>query len=370
MKHRNEGRIIIIFSAITLLAAPSAAQDWGEKMFEHREFNFGNAARLADTTFKVKVSNPYLEEIRITNLSTSCGCIQWTAPVPTTIASRGEREFTIRVDTVRHSGDKHVKAFATLVEPIKGLTAKVTISVEGRIQSGVEVRPSSVGFGVVDCGRGSSQRVSVTHNGQANWKIISANVGNAHLATEIVEQRRSSGVVQYDVVVTLKPDAPAGVLRDRLTLTTNEDGNSDVSIPIEAKVEDDIVVTDAQFGTINHNTSKSVIIVLRAKKPFQIDKVEHVAHEVGVKPATVGLSPTSPSTTGSESHTSKVSDAFKIVFPTTVTPIHMLTLTFTPPSESGLFHERFSVTISGRPSPVIFQATGRVVDQSLANTAR
>ena len=136
-------------------------------MFDRREIKFGSVARLADTTFKVIVKNPYQEEIRITQLSTSCGCISWTEPAPISIASRAERELTIRLDTTRHSGEKHVKAFATLVEPLKGLTAIVTIPVEGLIRNDFEVRPSSVAFGSVDPGRPSTQRISVSYNGQA-----------------------------------------------------------------------------------------------------------------------------------------------------------------------------------------------------------
>jgi hypothetical protein len=89
-----------------------------------------------------------------------------------------------------------------------------------------------------------------------------------------VEKARNNGTVQYDVVVELKPDAPVGVLRDRLILKANETDGSEIAIPIEARVEDDIVVTDAQFGLVTIGDSKSITVIMRGKKAFEIETFE------------------------------------------------------------------------------------------------
>ena len=369
MKLQIFSRVVVPLSVIAMLNSSLTAQDWGDKMFDRLQIKFGSVARLADTTFSVTVKNPYLEEIRITSLTTSCGCISWTDQVPISIPSRDERRLTIRLDTVRHFGEKHVKAFVTLNEPIKGLTAIVTLPVEGRIRNDFEVRPSSVGFGGVDLGRGASQRISITYKGQDGWKLISAKVGSTHLATQILEQSRAGGTIQYDVLVELKPDAPAGVLRDQLVLTTNEPGNSEVSIPIEARVETDIVVTDAHFGTVTPGRPKSVTVILRGKKPFQIEKVERDVRDIGKKSAHDEAIPTTE-LVDFERHTSQASDAFKMEFATANTQVHLLTLTFTPPTEAGMIDESFSVTISGRTQPVRFQAHGRILEEAITSAVR
>jgi hypothetical protein len=357
-------RITVSFFVIALFGSPLPGQEWGEKMFDKHEIKFGSVARLADTTFRLTVKNPYLEEIRITSLTTSCGCISWSDPLPISIPSRGERELTIRLDTVRHSGDKRVKAFVVLSEPLKGITSTVTIPVEGRIRNDFEVRPSSVAFGAIDLGRGYTQRISVVYTGQHDWKITSAKVVSPYLATKIIEQRRDGGVVQYEIVVELKPNAPAGVLHDQLVLATNEGTNQDVSIPIEARVEPDIVVTDAQFGAVPPGRPKSVTVILRGKKPFQIDKVEHATRVVAAGAlAAASIIP-------SDSQSSAATDAFKFEFATNIAPVHTLTLTFTPPADAGMFDESFSVAISGRTQPVTFQARGRVLDQAASNASR
>jgi hypothetical protein len=369
MKLRILACCVATLFSVTLSATRLAAQDWGDKMFDGLQIKFGNVARLADTTFNIRVKNPYAEEIRITSLTTSCGCISWTDQLPISIPSLADRQLTIRLDTVRHVGDKHVKAFVTLSEPIKGLTANVTLFVEGRIRNDFEVRPSSVAFGSIDQGRESAQRVGITYSGQRDWKIISAKTSSEFLTTRIVEKSRASGSVQYDVIVEITPHAPAGVLRDHLILTTNEIGNSDVSIPIEGKIESEFVVTDAHFGMVTQGNSKSVTVILRGKKPFQIEKIEQVARVVTATPTPDGTN-TAIVADRSETPLTDAGHAFKTEFSTTIAPMHMVTLTMTPSTETGIFNERFSVAIGGRTQPVIFQANGRVLDSDVISAAR
>ena len=352
--------VVVPFVAITLSTAPLGAQEWGNKMFDRLQLQFGNVARSADTTFSVKVTNPYVEEIRITSLTTSCGCISWTDPLPISLPSKAERELTIRLDTVRHVGEKHVKAFVTLNEPTKGLVANVTLSVDGRIRNDVEVRPSLVDFGAVDLGQGQSQRLRVDFSGHSHWEITSAKVASAYLTTQIVEHTRAVGVVQYDIVVELKPGAPVGVLRDRLVLTTNEIGNPRIEIPVEARIEPEFVVTEAHFGMVTSGHPKSITVMLRGKKPFQIQSVEHVTQVVAAKPAQDAATPTDVSEQ-SDVQITDAKSAFKTEFPASLAQIHLLTLTLTPPMESGRFNEQFSITIQGREHPVTFQANGRIV---------
>jgi hypothetical protein len=154
---------------------PVLGQDWGRKMFDRTEIKFGSVARLAETTFKIKVKNIYKEDIQITSLSTSCGCISWqeASSLPLTVPSNQERVLTIKLDTVRHAGDKHVTAFASLYEPTRGLSSSVSIPVEGRIRSDFEVRPSYVGFGPIDLGKSYTQRIGINYiGGRPDWKSL------------------------------------------------------------------------------------------------------------------------------------------------------------------------------------------------------
>ena len=348
--------------AVLCSTASSIAQDWGDKMLDHQEIKFGSVARLSDATFKLKVKNLYVETIQISSLSVSCGCISWVDQVPITLQTKEERELTLRLDTVRFSGDRSVRATVSLYEPSRGFSDTVTIPVTARIRSDVDVRPSYVGFIPIDLGKSYTQRIGINYSGgRPDWKIIDFKLGNPHLTATIVEKNRAGGSASYEALVVIDATAPAGVLRDQLVVTTNDVGEASISIPVEARIEPDIVVTDVQFGSVIPGHSKSMTVVVRGKKPFKIDKVEHVVRQVAAKPVGEGFLPESAGAV-------QVNDgAFATKFPANVGPVHVLTLTFTPPADPGMFDENFAVVIDGRPQPVTFKARGRIQATELTN---
>lgn len=355
----------LVVSALT--TAPVNAQEWGEKMFERTEVKFGTVARLSDTTIKLKVRNLYTDPIQITSLGVSCGCISWVDQAPITLASKEERELTLRLDTVRFTGDRNVRATVSLYEPAHGYSDSVTIPVSARIRSDVEVRPSYVGFATIDLGKSYTQKIGVIYSGgRGDWKITQAKVGSPHLTTQIIEQGRAGGTVSYEVLVVIDGSTPAGVLRDQLLLTTDEAGNSAISIPIEARVEADIVVTDVQFGMVTPGQTKSMNVIVRGKKPFKIAEVSHVTREVRLKP-TIDVVPNGSETTPVSSVASLPDDVFKIKCPDTTSVVHMVPLAFTPPAEPGLFEEEFILKIDGRTLPVTFRAKGRILDHAVSD---
>ncbi|MCX7411206.1 MAG: DUF1573 domain-containing protein [Planctomycetota bacterium] len=357
----------LIVAAATI--APVPAQDWGDRMLDRTEVKFGSVARLADTTFKIKVTNRYQDPIQVTSLGVSCGCISWVDTAPFTLASKEVREITLRLDTVRFTGDRNVRATISLYEPAHGYTDSVTIPVSAHIRTDVEASPSHVGFGTIDLGKGYTQRIGINYvGGRGDWKIKSAKASSPHLTTEVVELRRSGGTANYEVRVAIDGNAPTGLLRDQLVLTTDEVGNNNViSIPIEAKIEADIVVTDVQFGTVSPGQAKSMNVIVRGKKPFKIAEVNHVTREVRLKPADDVVSSGVIPPVGTQKDAASVpataslsDDAFKIKCPEAAAVVHMVPLTLTPPAESGLFDEEFVLKIDGRAQPVTFKAKGRI----------
>lgn len=361
--------MVMSICVATLCGASAAAQDWGDKMLSHTEIKFGNVARLADTTFKLKVKNLYVDPIQISGLSVSCGCISWVDQAPITLASKEERELTLRLDTIRFTGDRSVRATVSFRDTVKGFVDSATIPVTARIRTDVEVSPSYVGFGPIDLGKGYTQKINVNYNGgRGDWKITSAKVSNPHLTAEVVETNRVGGTARYEARVLIDNAAPAGVLRDQLVLVTDEPGNTEIAIPIEARVEADIVVTDVQFGMVTPGQAKSMNVIVRGKKPFKIAEVNHVLREVRLKPASEDAAPATLNAAGVTQPAAVPSipdEAFKIRVPETTAAVHMVGLTFTPPTEPGLFEEEFVLKIDGRVQPVTFKVKGRILGETV-----
>jgi len=60
---------------IACSAAPTAvAQEWAEKMFNKLEHDFGTVARGADTVYRFEITNLYKQPMKITSVTSSCGC--------------------------------------------------------------------------------------------------------------------------------------------------------------------------------------------------------------------------------------------------------------------------------------------------------
>lgn len=334
---RSFWALLVFFTAVPL----SAQDNWAKKMFDRHEVKFGSVAKNADVVFKFKVTNIFKEDIQVSSLSTSCGCISWQDKAPLTIPSGESVDLTIRLDTVRFEGDRHVTAFANLLEPTRGSTASMSIPVDGRIRQDVVLQTNNLNFGEVELGKAMQIRMSVNYTGgRPDWAITEAKNNNPHLKTKVIEKNRSGGTASYDVIVTLDDQAPASKIHDRMLIVSNEPGDSGYFVTVDAVVEADLSVADAHFGQVYAGTPKTVNVVVRGRKPFKIEKVERT----------------------------KQDENFKVKVPDSFSHVQTIALTFTPTSEPGMFEEEFFVTVSGRQEPVHFKASGRVMDQSVTVT--
>lgn len=347
------GVFLIAASTLCAQAGPVVPDtDWARAMIDKDmlNINYKSVAKGQDVYFRIRVTNIYKEEMQITGLATSCGCISWdentvpgptgalVLPAPIVIPSGQERTVTLRLDTIRHHGEqKNKRGIITFFEPSNGQIGTATILAEGYIRTDVVLQPGSINFGAVDPEKGAEQRVTVNYAGRNDWRLVSAKCNSPLIATEIVEKSRANGLVNYELIVRLKEKATIGVIRDQLILVTDDLNNPQIPVQVDARVEPDIIVTDADFGDdLIPGKPKEIRVIVRSTKlpakSFKIEKFERTKQEETIKV--------------------KKSDESK--------PFHQLSLTFTPPNEPGRFEEEFFLTVSGRKEPIIFKARGRI----------
>jgi hypothetical protein len=326
------------FLSLVVLALPTAAfaqeLNWAEKMFEQRSLDFGVVARGAECKTQLKIRNIYQEAIHITNVSTSCGCSA-AKKIVNQIPSGEEAYVEISMDTVRFMREKTSSALITLSEPTKGLVKEVKIPLRVYIRTDVVFTPGSVIFGAVDVGAGAERKIRLDYAGRADWQVKSVKSPKPYLTAQAVETARSGGTVNYDVIVTLAPNTPAGLIREELTLITDDQANPNVPLPVEARVEADITIQPEELalGTVTAGQSKTLNLVIRGKKPFKIEKIE----------------------------CDRAENPFKMRLPVDEKTVHVVPFTFTAPEEAGAVQDRFTVTVAGRPEPLYFKATGKVI---------
>ena len=61
-------------SVLSMLATAVHAQQWAEKMFDAKSYDFGTIARAAKAEIAFEVTNLYLEDVHIASVRSSCGC--------------------------------------------------------------------------------------------------------------------------------------------------------------------------------------------------------------------------------------------------------------------------------------------------------
>jgi hypothetical protein len=329
-------RTLLACSLLSLFAPSADAQElnWAQRMFDQLSVDFGTVARGAECTKRLKITNIWQEAIYIRNVHTSCACAS-AKTSGDVIPSGKEAYLEVSMDTTRFMRKRDSNALITLTEPTKGLSIEVKIPLSVYIRTDVVFTPGAVNFGAVDQGAGGERRISVAYAGRSDWKILEVTSPKPYLSAKAVETSRSgAGTANYELIVSLKPEAPVGVLRDMLTLVTDDQNSPHVPLQVDGRVEAEFTVSPdlIALGAVSPGSSRTYNVVVRGRKPFKIEGIE----------------------------CSTDLECFKVVLPAEEKLVHVLPLKFTAPEEAVEINELFTITIPGRAEPVTFKAQGKV----------
>ena len=337
-------RICMSFSlgllALSLVAGTASSEDqnksWANKMFAQPKFDFGPVAQHSDCQGYLEFTNTFEPDMEVVKVSTSCKCI--SASTETKILKPHEKgKVKLVLDTSRFQGQRHV----TLTVQFRyegSKTVSAIIPCEAFIRTDVWMQPGFANLGALTAGVGGEQKVKVTRTGNDQWQIREVKSRNPGVTTELKELTRGNGRVEYEILVKIAPAAPIGNIQESLVLVTNDSSNANVAMRVEGRIEADIQVTPdvLAFGHLKPGKETKFTVVVRSKKPVRIERVDCADH----------------------------ADSIQVAIPSEEKTVHMLSLVVTPPDVMGEFHETFTVTIAGRPHPLVFQAQGTVENLS------
>lgn len=327
-------RCLLCGLAMVFAASSARAQnnDWARKMFAKQDHDFGVVARGAEARYRLAITNLYRDPVHISGISKTCGCTEARVSKDT-LASHETAYLEIAMDTKKFTHEKTSSVTITIDRP---QFAEVTIPIKAYIRTDVVLTPGLAEFGAIARGSDTERKIDVAYAGRQNWSIKEVISKNPHITARVAETRREGGRVNYSLSVTLKGSAPAGELHDQLTLITDDAGNPQVPVLIEARIENEYTVTPelVDFGTLAPGDRKTKNVVVRGKKPFLIEKVE----------------------------SEKSAGLFEVRLEKEPRIVHVLPLTIVAPSEAGVVSEAFSVTIAGETEPVaFFKVHGQIV---------
>jgi len=258
-------------AAFCLFWAPAAsAQQWAEKMFDKLEHDFGTVARGADTVYKFEITNIYKQPMTITGVRSSCGC---TSPsIENNRIETYEKAYVVAKFNTRTFTGRHGATLTVSFGP--PYSAEVQLRVHGNIRGDVVFQPGAIDFGSISEGERHERRVSVNYAGRADWRIVDVTNDNDFYEVELEETARGTGRVAYDLLVRLKEHAPAGFIKDQLTVVTNDSRRESQRFPlyVEGRITPEISVTPETLVLGNVIAGQPVTrkVVVRGKKPFRV----------------------------------------------------------------------------------------------------
>jgi hypothetical protein len=263
-------RLAAVLLALATGSAVGQGQEWARKMFDQTTHDFGVVARGAKVEHRFVVENVYEEDAHIKSVSSSCVCS--TPQVSQKLLKTWEKaEILVTVDTRGFLGRKDATIKVEFDQPFAG---EVQLHVHAYIRSDVVVRPGVVSFGSVLQGAGARQDLVVSYAGRDDWRIVRVESASPFLQAQAVESKRSPGLVDYNLSVQLKPDAPAGYIRDPLVLVTNDYDARVARVPVavEGLVVSALSVRPSPLlmGATEAGRPVTRNLVVQGRAPFRI----------------------------------------------------------------------------------------------------
>ena len=263
----------------------AAAGPWTEGLFSELRHDFGSVPRGADVRHTFVLSNNTGAPIRISGMHRTCGCTQITLDdkivLDQNIQQNSESKVigpdqTVRIgvvlDTRKFIGNKSAEITLIFDQPA---LAEVRLTVSSFIRQYIVLNPGAVQFGTLTRGQELTKALEIEYAGQSDWRIQNVTSSNSNLELKYDETVRSPGHIGYKLTVTLKPDAPAGSIRDTLIVETNDPVSSKVPVLVSAQVQPDLIVTPSSlsFGNVKPGQTVTRNVLLRGKKPFRVTQV-------------------------------------------------------------------------------------------------
>ena len=269
---------IVVFALILgwWLASPatSSAQDWARKMFTEYQHDFGIVAKESRPEHKFEITNVYLEDIRIRDVFSSCGCT--SVSITKRVLKQGETGYLIaRFNSHIVDGPKQATITVRFDAPYVG---EVQLVVRGNSASGGGISLSSkqLDFGQVVTGQSSERVVELTRQGDTSFEITDVLSTFPHIGVSLEEKFRGRGVVKYDVKIRLKETVPVGYSQGELFIV-GQSGVQRYKVPVKftAKVVEPIQISPGimTLSPVKPGEEVSRKVIVKADQPFRITDV-------------------------------------------------------------------------------------------------
>ncbi|HBJ36965.1 MAG TPA: hypothetical protein DDZ51_19845 [Planctomycetaceae bacterium] len=241
-------------------------------MFPVTDHDFRTVGRGAGAEYHFEFTNPFKEDVRVSSVRTSCGCV--TPAVTQNMLKSLEKAAVIaKFNTDTYIGDRSATVTVVFDKPFYN---EVQLKVRGNIRTDVTFSPSEVNFGELLAGQVKRQEVLVTYTGGSNWEIKDVRSLCSDLTVALPAPERSPGMVRYRMVIGTKDSLPEGDIRERLTLITNDQRFPTIDMSVLGRVRPSLEISPASvnLGQMSAGMRVEKRLVVRAEQEFEVTKAE------------------------------------------------------------------------------------------------
>ncbi|MDR3633014.1 MAG: DUF1573 domain-containing protein [Isosphaeraceae bacterium] len=266
----------VVLGAIFVGLSPltSRAADWADALFAEHQHDFGTVPRGAKVHHTFVLHNRTQEPLTVLNVRASCGCTSGQASA--TLLQPGQAANVVaEMDTRNFVGRKETTLYVALMTA-SGREGEARLGVASTILSDVVLNPGSIDFGTVTRGQSANRTLAIDRIGAPNWRVVRMVSACRVINANLVETARNEGEVSYTLYVSLKPDAPAGIVREEIRILTNDPETPSIPVPITATIRGDLSASPNPLvlGRVTSPSGVQGRVVVRASKPFVIQSIE------------------------------------------------------------------------------------------------
>ncbi len=252
------------------------------------KFDFGNVSEGPDITHEFVIHNRGRGPLRITNVSTSCGCTAavlqgvggQNATMPTVIPPGGRGIVKATYHTNGRPG--HATKIIT-VSSNDPVNPSFQVQIDMTVQREVDIQPDRLYLYGLKRGEAHSSTIKVLGKTGESLQVLSATAtGNVVTVTSVTpyedpQSKRSGATIQVDVPVTLG----FGSFTDNIDIKTDNPKKPDVTVPVQGEIVGPVQYNPKNLSFSPHQ-EMPVTVTFSPDNPgkFAIRSVESLHHLV------------------------------------------------------------------------------------------
>ena len=267
--------VVLVAFGASSHPATAQAQNWPDTLFAEKSFDFGSVPRGGVVRHPFVLTNRLNVPISIVNLRVSCGCTSGTSSA--SLVQPGQTALIeAQMDTRNFVGRKSTTLFVAVMAG--NSQAEIGLGVSSLILSDVVLNPGAVDFGMVNRGQTPQQLLTIDRIGRPDWRIMKVVSASKALTAALTETKRGvGGDVGYQLIIALRPDAPAGIIRDEIRLMTNDSETASIPVLVNGQVKGDLSAAPSLIPIGSLAASSPALqgkIIVRGSQPFTITRID------------------------------------------------------------------------------------------------